>query len=647
MSTDKKGVVLPTMYQSMIHLSRYARWNEEQARRETWQETITRLMDFWEAENETFKEVRGSIEPAILHTEVAPSMRTLMTAGIALHKNHIAAYNCAYVAVDSLRVFDEILYVLMHGTGVGFTVERQSIAKLPNVAEGFEESDTTVVVEDSKEGWQKAYRELVALLYNGQVPKWDTSRVRPVGSRLKTFGGRASGPEPLEDLFKFTVEVFKHAEGRKLSSIECHDLVCKIAEVVVVGGVRRSALISLSNLTDERMRNAKSGAWWEDNPQRALANNSVCYTEKPDMAIFMREWESLYSSKSGERGIFNREAAINSIPERRKAFEYKEFGCNPCSEILLRSKQFCNLTEVVIRKEDTFASLKEKVRLATILGTFQATLTNFRGLTSGWKKNTVEEALLGVSFTGIMDNPVMAGRFCDVGLYDGFEDFERLEDVLVSLKEYAVEVNKEWAEKLGINQASAVTCVKPSGTVSQLVNSSSGIHTRYSPHYIRTVRSDRKDPLTQMMIDKGFPNEPQFQKEETGVVFSFPIKSPEGSVCTEDVDVLQQLELWKTYQEHWTEHKPSVTINVRDHEWMTAGSWVWDNFDMLSGISFLPFEEHSYRQAPYQEANEESYTALLDTMPQKVDWKDLSQYEKEDTSESYKELACSSGSCEI
>jgi len=482
------GVALPTEYQSFIHLSRYARWREADSRRETWEETVTRLVDFWKEERPAFKSVYDEISKSILSLEIMPSMRTLMTAGTALRKNHIAAYNCAYAAVESLRTFDEILFILMHGTGVGYSVERQFITKLPTIADVLEDSDTTIVVVDSKEGWQKSYRELIALLYNGQIPKWDTSRVRKAGERLKTFGGRASGPEPLEDLFQFTIEVFKNAKGRKLNSIEVHDVVCKIADIVVVGGVRRSALLSLSNLTDERMRNAKAGEWWIREPQRALANNSVCYTEKPDMGIFMREFESLYASKSGERGFFNREAACNSIPDRRKAFEYENYGCNPCSEILLRSKQFCNLTEVVIRAGDTFKAVKEKVRLATILGTFQATLTDFKGLTVGWRRNTEEEALLGVSFTGIMDHPVFSGNYFDVGLYDGFEAFNTLAEVLIELREYAVEVNEAWAKKLGINPATAITCVKPCGTVCQLVDSSSGIHTRYSPYYIRTVR---------------------------------------------------------------------------------------------------------------------------------------------------------------
>lgn len=640
---------LPSDYQHFIHLSRYARWNEDEARRETWEETVSRLVNFWlEEYPEEFAPVYDEIRESILRLRVMPSMRTLMTAGEALRKNHIAAYNCAYEAVESIRAFDEILYVLMHGTGVGFSVERQFIAKLPRVEDDFFDTDTTLAVSDSKEGWQKAYRELIALLYNGQIPKWDMSRIRPAGARLKTFGGRASGPEPLEDLFRFTIEVFRNAAGRRLNSLEVHDLVCKIADVVVVGGVRRSALISLSNLSDERMRRAKSGEWWDSNPQRALANNSVCYTEHPDMGSFMREWTSVYESKSGERGFFNREAASNTVPERRKELGYTEFGCNPCSEINLRSKQFCNLTEVVLRPEDTFETIKEKVRLATILGTFQATLTNFKNLSAGWKRNTEEEALLGVSFTGIMDHPLMCYEQADwhPNRVDGVRSMTT-EQVLQELREYAIEINREWSERLGINPSTAITCVKPSGTVSQLVDSASGIHTRYSPYYIRTVRSDKKDPLAQMMMDLGFPHEDQFKNEEVGVVFSFPMKSPDNAICTKDVSALSQLEIWKTYQNCWTEHKPSVTINVRDGEWMAVGSWVWEHFDQLSGISFLPYEEHSYRQAPYQECTEEEYLELLGRMPQDVDWSLLQDYEQDDSTVNYKELACSGGSCEI
>ena len=631
-------VALPTDYQTFIHLSRYARWSEEAGRRESWEETVDRVRNFWTGKFPAYELNIDEAFDAVLTTELMPSMRTLMSAGLPLDRDNVAGFNCAYTAIDHPRRFDEILYVLMCGTGMGFSVERQFINELPEIPDELYDTETTIVVADSKIGWAKAYRELISLLYQGQVAQWDVSKVRAAGERLKTFGGRASGPKPLVDLFKFTIGVFKNAKGRKLTSIECHDIVCKVAEVVVVGGVRRSALISLSNLTDERMRNAKHGAWWEQNPQRALANNSVCYTEKPDMAIFMREWEALYASKSGERGIFNREAANAFIPDRRKELGKQEFGCNPCSEILLRSQQFCNLTEVIIREEDTLATLKRKVRLATLIGTLQASLTDFRYLSKGWAKNTAEEALLGVSFTGIMDNAVMSGQV----------DKKKLKRWLKELKDEAIKENIFWAEKFGINPATAITCVKPSGTVSQLVNSASGIHTRYSPYYIRTVRADKKDPLAQMMVDMNFPVEDDVMKPDTGWVFSFPHKSPDHAVIRDDIDVIEQLEMWKLYQEHWTEHKPSVTIFVKEAEWMKAGAWIYDNFDICSGVSFLPHDGHSYEQAPYQECTQKEYKEALLRMPEKVEWNRLGEWEMDDSAlDNMKELACSANGCEI
>ena len=524
----------------------------------------------------------------------------------------------------------------MNGTGVGFSVERQFVSELPMVAEEFHETDTVIVVADSKLGWAKAYKELVGLLYIGQIPRWDLSKVRPAGAPLKTFGGRASGPAPLENLFNFTVNVFKGANGRKLSSLECHDIVCKIAEVVVVGGVRRSALISLSNLSDDRMRHAKSGQWWEQNGQRALANNSACYTEKPDMGIFMEEWTALYNSKSGERGIFNR-ASANKMAEKngRRTIEGYQFGTNPCSEIILRDREFCNLSEVVVRSTDTRQSLLEKVRLATILGTFQSTLTNFKYVSAAWKKNCMEERLLGVSLTGIMDSRMTNGK-------------ERhLEELLDTLREEAVAVNKEFSEKLGIPQSAAITCVKPSGTVSQLVDAASGIHARHNPYYIRTVRGDKKDPLTKMMTDVGFPVEDDIMNPQNTAVFSFPMKVGSGAVFRTDMTAVEQLELWLTYQKHWCEHKPSVTISVKEDEWMQVGAWVYENFDYMSGVSFLPFSEHTYQQAPYQDTNKEGYEFLLKQMPKKVDWSKLAEYESQDMNLGSQELACVAGNCEI
>ena len=633
---------LPSQYQEFIYKSRYSRWIESENRREEWPETVKRYFDFFEThlkENQSYilsAELRSELESAVLNLEVMPSMRALMTAGEALKRDNVAGYNCSYVAVNNIRAFDEILYVLMCGTGVGFSVERQYVEKLPTIAEHFTNSDTTIIVQDSKVGWAKAYRELVSLLIGGQIPKWDVSKVRPAGARLKTFGGRASGPRPLVDLFQFTIDTFKRAAGRKLTSIECHDIVCKIAEIVVVGGVRRSALISLSNLTDERMRDAKSGAWWEQNPQRALANNSVAYKEKPEIGIFMEEWISLYKSKSGERGIFNREAAKKTVAKLgdRRDSSY-DFGTNPCSEIILRDREFCNLTEVVIRADDTQDNIARKVRIASILGTWQASLTHFPYLSSTWKKNCEEEALLGVSLTGILDNPLM-----------GSKDHRLLSVVLEELKKISVETNKEWAEKIGINPAAAITCVKPSGTVSQLTDAASGIHARHSEYYIRTVRADRKDPLCQMMIDLGFPAEPCVMKPDHTMVFSFPMKAV-GSITRNDLTAIEHLELWLTYQRHWCEHKPSITITVREHEWMEVGAWVYKHFDEISGISFLPHSDHSYRQAPYQECTQIAYTALSVEMPKNVDWSLLKNYEKTDTTASSQTFACSGDKCEL
>lgn len=625
-------------YEEFIALSRYARWREEDNRRETWDETVERVITFWEGRFPKHKKVlREEIQPAIYNTEVMPSMRTLMTAGKALDRDEVSGFNCSYVAVDSIRVFDEILYVLCCGTGLGFSVERQYITKLPEVAEAFHETDTTIVVRDSKIGWAKGFKELISLLYQGQVPKWDVSKVRPAGAKLKTFGGRASGPQPLVDLFEFSINLFKRAKGRKLNSLEVHDLVCKIADIVVVGGVRRSALISLSNLSDIRMRDAKSGQWYDNEPQRALSNNSVCYTEKPDIGIFMQEWKSLYDSKSGERGVFNREAANKLLPNRRSELGYTEWGCNPCSEIVLRSKQFCNLTEVVIKSDDKFNDIQRKVRLATILGTMQASLTNFRYLSKSWEGNTKEEALLGVSFTGIMDHPIMSGT----------KDAANLPSALRELRETAIETNKEWAGKIGVNVAAAITAVKPSGTVSQLVDSASGIHPRYSDYYIRTVRADNKDPLAQMMEAQGFPCEEDIMKPGIGSIFSFPIKAPEGSVMRDDMNALEQCDMWKTYQLNWCEHKPSITVYVKEDEWLQVGSWVYDNFDIVSGISFLPHSDHIYKQAPYQEISEDVYNEWVAKMPV-ADWSMLGEYEVEDTTTGMKELACSAaGGCEI
>ena len=636
--------MLPTEYQNYIAISRYARWIEKENRRETWSETVERYVSYMQGRYEKLtkkkldKKERDRWVDAITTLKVMPSMRALMTAGPALDKDNVAGFNCSYVAIDNVRTFDEIMYILMCGTGVGFSVERQYVDKLPEIAEKFHTTETVIKVRDSKIGWAKSYRELIAMLYAGQIPQFDMSLVRPAGAKLKTFGGRASGPDPLRDLFKFSIETFQKASGRKLTSIECHDIVCKIADVVVCGGVRRSALISLSNLSDIRMRDAKTGQWWDNNPQRSYANNSVAYTEKPDIGTFMKEWVSLYDSKSGERGIFNRVASQKMATRSgRRDGEY-DFGTNPCSEIVLRNKQFCNLSEVVVRPDDTEETLKEKVEIATIFGTLQSTLSDFRYLTKQWKDNTEEERLLGVSLTGIMDNFILSGGAFNEAV---------LKSMLVNLKDHAIETNKKWAELLGVNQSTAITCVKPSGTVSQLVDSASGIHPRYSPYYLRTVRADKKDPLCDMMIDKGFHAEDDVMKPNDTKVIYFPMKSPVESVMRDAKSAIEQLEIWKLYQLYWCEHKPSITVYVKEEEWLQVGAWVYENFDVMSGVSFLPHSDHSYKQAPYQEVDKKTYQEWVAKTPRNINWMDLTQYEKEDTTTSSKELACTAGACEI
>ncbi len=630
---------LPTDYQTFIATSRYARWLDTEKRREYWPETVSRYIEFMDQslrEKHNYKMdavLKAELLDAIINLEVMPSMRALMTAGPALARENVAGYNCSYTPINHPRCFDEILYILMNGVGVGFSVERDDINQLPVVNEHFEDSSTIIHVADSKAGWARALRELISLLYAGQIPSWDMSSVRPAGSRLKTFGGRASGPEPLEDLFKFTVNIFKNAAGRKLYPMEAHDLVCKIAEVVVVGGVRRSALISLSNLSDGPLRNAKSGEWWTDYPHRALANNSVAYTDTPGMDAFMEEWLSLYQSKSGERGIFNRQAAQAQAAKNGRREYNHPFGTNPCSEIILRPHQFCNLTEVVVRATDDFDSLKRKVRLATILGTFQATLTDFKYLRKVWKQNTEEERLLGVSLTGIFDNKLMTNK-----------GTHQIGPNLREMRQEAVMTNAKYAKAIGIPQSTAITCVKPSGTVSQLVDSASGIHPRYSEYYIRRVRGDIKDPLTQFLMDAGVPAEPDVMNPDNMMVFSFPQKSPNKVTS---LNAIEHLELWLSYQENWCEHKPSITVSVAEDEWMKVGAWVYDHFDEVSGISFLPKSDHTYRQAPYEAITKDEYDALVKDSPSEIDWSRLSEYELEDNTESSQTFACTSDACEV
>ena len=623
---------LPTDYQSFIHKSRYAKYFDNYGR-ESWDDTVTRYSTNVIGDK-VDAETKHELEQAIVGLDIMPSMRAMMTAGPALERDNTAGYNCSYLPVDDPKSFDEAMYILLCGTGVGFSVERQYISKLPEVPVLYD-SDSIIVVKDSKEGWAKAFRQVLALLWAGEIPKWDVSKVRPAGARLKTFGGRASGPAPLVELFNFAVNTFKNAQGRKLSSIECHDLMCFIGQIVVVGGVRRSAMISLSNLSDDRMRHAKSGQWWETAAHRALANNSVAYTEKPDVETFMREWLALVESKSGERGVFNRQACVAIAKKHGRRDPNHEFGCNPCSEISLRPYQFCNLTECVVRASDSIEDLERKVKLATILGTIQSTFIKFPYLRKVWQNNTEEERLLGVSLTGIMDNPLMTSKN------------KGLEKTLEHLRNVAVDTNTLWAERLGIPVSASITCVKPSGTVSQLVDSASGIHARHNPYYIRTVRGDNKDPLTQFMIDQGIPAEPCVFKGDTTTVFSFPQKSPNKAVTRNDMTAIEQLETWLTYQRHWCEHKPSVTISVRDSEWLAVGAFVYEHFDEMSGVSFLPHSDHTYQQAPYQDCTKQEYEQLLKLMPKRIDWSKLNEYEQEDNTVAMQTMACSGDSCEI
>jgi ribonucleoside-triphosphate reductase (thioredoxin) len=632
-----------SLYANFIHQSRYARWLSEEQRRETWMETVHRYFDFFQIHLKQFdytvtKEARQKLERLVLSREVMPSMRALMTAGIALERENMAGFNCSYIAIDRPTAWDEILYILMNGTGVGYSVENKYVSKLPIIAESFEKSETVIVVPDSKLGWAKATRELIALLYAGQIPSWDVTRLRPAGAPLKTFGGRSSGPEPLTAMFRFAVALFQRNAGKRLSTLDCHDLACKIADTIVVGGVRRSALICLSDINDDLMRGAKSGRWWDENPQRALANISYVADERPKIGLFMKEWLSLYESRSGERGIFSRLAARNQCVKTGRRDPEQEWGTNPCSEIILRSRQVCNLTEVIVRANDTEASLRDKVEAATVLGTWQSTLTDFRFLPAAWKKNTEEERLLGVSLTGIWDNPLT--------YYTTFQQNQNLASTLESLKQHAIDVNKGCAKKLGINASAAITCVKPSGTVSQLVECASGIHPRHSPYYIRTVRMDKKDPMYRFMVDQGFKAEDEIMHPESTAIFSFPQKSPENAVTKDSLSPVDHLEMWRVYQNHWCEHKPSCTISIKENEWLAVGDWVYQHYEEISGLSFLPATDHVYEQAPYQECDIDTYEQLTASLPD-VDWSLLREYEREDNTKGTQELSCSAGVCEI
>jgi ribonucleoside-diphosphate reductase alpha chain len=631
-------------YENFIALSRYAKWVESESRRETWGETVDRYFSFMSnhlKQNYNYipnEELVAELKEFVFERNVMPSMRAVMTSGAALDRDNVAGYNCAFLPVDSPRSFDETMYVLMCGTGVGFSVEYKYINKLPAVPESLEKSTTVITVEDSKQGWAKAYRELLALLWSGQIPAIDVSKVRPAGARLKTMGGRSSGPQPLVNLFDFTIAKFKNATGRNLKPIECHDIMCKIGEVVVVGGVRRSAMISLSNINDIEMAQAKSGNWWEQSPQRALSNNSVAYSRKPEMEQFIAEWKSLYDSKSGERGIYNVAAAQAQAAKFGRRDPDIHYGTNPCSEIILRPYQFCNLSEVVLRENDTKKDIQRKVELATILGTWQSTLTDFKYLRKIWKDNTEEERLLGVSLTGQFGHKFMSGK----------EDLIALEAFLMTLREKAREINREESGKIGIPESAAITCVKPSGTVSQLVGVSSGMHPWHSPYYVRTVRGSKGDPISTFLKEVGIPVEDDFMKPNETYVFSFPVKAPEGAVVRNDLTAIDHLNIWLVYQRAWCEHKPSITVSVKEDEWMEVGAWVYKNFDEVSGISFLPHSEHTYKQAPYQEISKEEYDSLVAKMPSSIRWEDLSFYETEDGTSTNATLACSSdGNCEL
>lgn len=621
---------LPSVYQDTIAMSRYARYLPEKKRRETWTETVDRLIEYLRSKHPGFEKSYSELRQAILKLEVMPSMRLLMTAGEACDRDNISAYNCSYLAVNNKRAFSEALYILMNGTGVGFSCERQDINKLPEVPEDLDNCDDIIVVEDSKLGWAKAFKKLISHLYEGDIPTFDYNKVRPAGARLKTFGGRASGPEPLKKLFEFVINTFKEAKGRKLSSIEVHDIMCMVGEIVVVGGVRRSALISLSNLTDRRMRDAKTGAWYNDHPHRGLANNSVAYTEKPDTETFMEEWLSLVKSKSGERGIFNRVAAQTQAAKWGRRDKNLSYGTNPCSEIILRDKQFCNLTEVVVRNGDTEKDLARKVKLATILGTLQSTLTDFKFLSHEWKQNTEEERLLGVSLTGIMDAKITSNPDPKM--------LERLRDV-------ARETNEKFAKSLDIPVSASITCIKPSGTVSQLVDSASGIHTRHNDYYFRRIRMDKKDPIYTFLKDKGVEVEDEAFRPDSTAVFTFPMKAPKDAILRDGMTAIEQLENWIIYQRHWCEHKPSVTISVKDDEWVEVGAWVWKHFDEISGVSFLPHSDHTYQQAPYEDCSKEQYEELLSRTPKTIDWTEF--VEEDDNTIGQQTLACTAGSCEI
>ncbi len=620
-----------------VYYRTYSRWVEAEDRRETWIETVDRYMSFM-AENlkdklseKEYTEIRNFI----LEHKSVPSMRLLQFAGKAARTTNVCAYNCSFIAPTLLQDFGEIAYILMCGTGVGFSVEYQTVETLPQIKRQTGTMLTDYIIEDSKEGWADAIVYGMQTWYDGKDVRFDYSKIRPAGSRLKTMGGRASGPGPLRDLMDFMRNRILARQGRRLKTIDVHDVICKIGEVVVAGGVRRSALISLSDLDDQEMRNSKIGTFYYHSPQRSMANNSAIYNSKPTPEEFMEEWLALMKSGTGERGIFNRGSLRDQLPARRVELVDEGLnimGTNPCGEIILQSKQFCNLTEVIARPEDTEATLMEKIRVATILGTYQATLTNFPYLSKDWQQNCRTERLLGVSITGQWDCPAV-----------------RESAMLQKLKTKAQEVNQEYAKRFGINPSTCITCVKPSGNTSQTTDSSSGLHPRYSPYYLRRVRISATDPLFHMLRDQKVPYYPevgQTMENATTFVVEFPIKSPDGAICRNDITALEQLEYWKNVKESYTEHNPSVTVYVGEQEWFEVGNWVYKNWDIVGGISFLPRSNHAYALAPYQEITKEEYEAARANFPQ-LDFSDLVLYEKSDETENKREIACAGGACEL
>ena len=621
-----------------IYYRSYSRWIEKEGRRETWIETVERFMNFMKENlGDKFSEDECSeIREAVLNQEVMPSMRLMWSAGDAARANNVSAYNCSFIAPRKLRDFAEIMYVSMCGTGIGFSVEHQNVHALPQIKRQTNHRKVSIhAIEDSKEGWAEAFYLGLRTWFNGGDVKFDFSKIRPAGARLKTMGGKTSGPKPLEDLLNYTRNKIFSRQGGRLSSLDVHDIVCKIGEIVVMGGVRRSALISLSDLNDPEMRTAKQGQFFITEPQRSMANNSAVYNDKPSTTDFMEEWLALAKSGTGERGIFNRGSLSKQLPERRWKTFKKDFatcGVNPCAEIVLKNYEFCNLTEVVARPKDTEKTLLKKVRLAAILGTYQATLTNFQFISKEWKKNCEEERLLGVSITGQWDCPAV-----------------RNPETLGKLKERAVEVNKEYAKRFGINQATAITAVKPSGTVSQLVDAASGLHPRHAKYYVRRVRVSASDSLFHMLRDQKAPYYPEVGQAEgsaTTYVLEFPVAAPKRAIILNDLNAIEQLEYWKKVKLNFTEHNPSVTISVGDDEWLKVADWLYENWDILGGLSFLPRAEHIYALAPYEEIDEKTYKERLKNLP-KIDFAQILLYEKDDETEGAKELACVGGVCEI